>query len=147
VPNFVRRIATKDVEAKKLKPVELWTLLVLKAGVCRKAKMMKVLFLLERVYGVVGVGFEPHDYGPWSKEVEGALERLTRLGLVEGRPGRAGLMYRLTEKGREVVEKIPLKEPKWKLPYSDVEFFVEWNDDSLMEYIRVNYPDAVKDVA
>jgi DNA-binding PadR family transcriptional regulator len=50
-------------------------------------------------------------------------------------------VYRLTEKGRKVVEEIPLKDPKWRLPYSDVEFFVEWDVRDLMEYIYVNYPE------
>jgi uncharacterized protein YwgA len=112
-------------EIKKLRPVELWILLILKAAggeVCCKTKIMKILFLLERVYGIVGVRFEPYNYGPWSKDVEHALRRLVELGLVEERelqkplegPEHTGLMYiyRLTEKGREVVEKIPLKDPK-----------------------------------
>jgi hypothetical protein len=109
-------------EIKKLRPVELWILLILKAGggeVCCKTKIMKILFLLERVYGITGVKFEPYSYGPWSKDVEDALRRLVELGLIEERelpkpqegPEHTGLMYlyRLTEKGRSVVEKIPLK--------------------------------------
>ena len=147
-------------EIKKLRPVELWILLILKAAggeVCCKTKIMKILFLLEKVYGITGARFEPYIYGPWSKDVEDALRRLVELGLVEERvlqkppegPEHTGLMYlyRLTEKGRKVVEKIPLKDPKWKLPYSDVEFFVEWDVRDLMEYIYVNYPEyAVKSV-
>jgi uncharacterized protein YwgA len=154
--NVIKRKKERDMETelKNLRPVELWILLILKAGggeVCCKTKIMKILFLLERVYGIIGVKFRPYDYGPWSKEVEGALERLVELGLVEERelqkppegPVHTGLLYvyRLTEKGRKVVEKIPLKDPKWKLPYSDVEFFVGWDVRDLMEYIYVNYPE------
>jgi uncharacterized protein YwgA len=143
-----------EIEIKKLRPVELWILLILKAAggeVCCKTKIMKILFLLEKVYGIIGVKFRPYDYGPWSKEVEGALERLVELGLVEERelqkppegPEHTGLMYvyRLTEKGRSVVEKIPLNDPRWKLPYAAVKFFVEWDLRDLMEYIYVNYPE------
>jgi uncharacterized protein YwgA len=158
--NVIKRKKDRDMaEIKKLRPVELWILLILKAGgeVCCKTKIMKILFLLERVYGITGVRFEPYSYGPWSKDVEDALRRLVELGLVEERelpkpqdgPEHTGLMYlyRLTEKGRKVVEKIPLKAPKWRLPYSDVEFFVEWDVRNLMEYIYVNYPEyAVKSV-
>ena len=192
--NVIKRKKDRDMETemKNLRPVELWILLILKAGggeVCCKAKIMKILFLLERVYGIIGVKFRPYDYGPWSKEVEGALERLVELGLVEERelqkppegPEHTGLMYvylltkmhravetwskdiedvlrrlvelglveerervyRLTEKGRSVVEKIPLKDPRWRLPYADVKFFVGWDVRDLMEYIYVNYPEYI----
>ncbi len=68
--------------------MELWILLILKAAggkVCCKTKIMKILFLLEKVYGITGVKFEPYSYGPWSKDVKGALRRLVELGLVEER--------------------------------------------------------------
>ena len=154
--NDIKRKKERDMETelKNLKPVELWILLILKAGggeVCCKTKIMKILSLLERVYGIIGVRFEPYSYGPWSKDVEDALRRLVELGLVEERelpkpqdgPEHTGLMYlyRLTEKGRSIVEKIPLKDPRWRIPYSDVEFFVEWDVRDLMEYIYVNYPE------
>jgi uncharacterized protein YwgA len=134
--------------------VELWILLILKAAggeVCCKTKIMKILFLLERVYGIIGVKFEPYNYGPWSKDVEDALRRLVELGLIEERelqkppegPEHTGVIhvYLLTEKGRSVVEKIPLKDPRWRLPYADVEFFVGWDVRDLMKYIYVNYPE------
>jgi len=191
--NVIKRKKDRDMETeiKKLKPVELWILLILKAAggeVCCKTKIMKILFLLERVYGIIGVKFEPYNYGPWSKDVEDALMRLVELGLVEERelpkppegPERTGVIhvylltkkghravetrskdvedalrwrvelglieerervYRLTEKGRSVVEKIPLKDPRWRLPYADVKFFVGWDARGLMEYIYVNYPE------
>jgi uncharacterized protein YwgA len=162
VINVIKGKKDRDMETemKNLRPVELWILLILKAAggeVCCKTKIMKILFLLERIYGIIGVKFRPYDYGPWSKEVEGALERLVELGLIEERelqkppegPEHTGLMYvyRLTEKGREVVEKIPLKDPRWKLPYATVRFFVGWDVRDLLEYIYVNYPEyAVKSV-
>jgi len=154
--NVIKRKKEKDMETeiKKLRPVELWILLILKAAggeVCCKTKIMKILFLLERVYGVTGVGFEPYDYGPWSKEVEDALRRLVELGLIEEGelpkppegPEHTGVMYvyRLTEKGRRALERIPLKDPRWRLPYEDVKFFVEWDVRDLVEYIYVNYPE------
>ena len=154
--NVIKRKKDRDMETetKKLRPVELWILLILKAAggeVCCKTKIMKILFLLERVYGVTGVGFEPHDYGPWSKEVEDALRRLVELGLIEERElpkppegqEHTGVMYvyRLTEKGRRAVERIPLKDPRWRLPYEDVKFFVGWDVRDLVEYIYINYPE------
>jgi len=188
----IKRKKDRDVETEteKLRPVELWILLILKAGgeVCSKTKIMKILFLLERVYGIIGVKFKPYIFGPWSEDVEHALRRLVELGLVEERElqkppkgqEHTGLMYlyrniekglsvavtwsedvehalrwvvrlglveemervyRLTEKGRSVVEKIPLKDPRWRLPYSDVEFFMGWDVRDLMKYIYVNYPE------
>lgn len=154
--NVIKRKKDRDMETemKNLRPVELWILLILKAAggeVCCKTKIMKILFLLERVYGIIGVKFEPYNYGPWSKDVEDALRRLAELGLVEERelqkppegPEHTGVIhvYRLTEKGRSVVEKIPLKDPRWRLPYADVKFFVGWDVRDLMEYIYVNYPE------
>ena len=46
-------------------------------------------------------------------------------------------LYRLTEKGRRAVEKIPLKDPKWRVPYAAVRFFVGWDVRDLTEYIYV----------
>ncbi len=154
--NVIKRKKERNMETeiKKLRPVELWILLILKAAggeVCCKTKIMKILFLLERVYGVIGVKFEPYDYGPWSKEVEDALRRLVELGLIEEGelpkppegPEHTGVMYvyRLTEKGRRAVERIPLKDPRWRLPYEDVKFFARWDVRDLVEYIYVNYPE------
>ena len=137
--------------AKGLRPAELWILLVLRAAggeVCCKTKMMNIIFLLEAAYGVIGVEFEPHDYGPWSGEVDGALRRLVRLGLVEELPPEAAgaaHVYRLAEEGRraveEAAEEIPFEDPRWRLPYSDAEFFARWDAGDLMEYVRVNYPE------
>jgi hypothetical protein len=133
--------------AEGLRPAELWILLVLKAAggeVCCRTKVMNIIFLLEAAYGVIGVEFEPHDYGPWSGEVECALRRLVRLGLVEELPPEvagAARAYRLTEEGRRAVEGIPLKDPRWRLPYEDAEFFARWDVRDLVEYIRVNYPE------
>jgi DNA-binding MarR family transcriptional regulator len=131
--------------AEGLRPAELWILLVLKAagGACGEAKIMGILFLLDVVYGVTGAALER---GPWSGEVECALRRLVGLGLVEELPPeRAGAAraYRLTEKGRRAVERIPLEDPRWRLPYEDAAFFARWRAGDLVEYIRVNYPEYV----
>ncbi len=132
--------------AEGLRPAELWILLVLKAAggeVCCK-KVMNIIFLLEAAYGVIGVEFEPHDYGPWSGEVECALRRLVRLGLVEELPPGvtgAAYVYRPTEEGRRAVEGIPLEDPRWRIPYEDAEFFAGRRAGDLVEHIRANCPE------
>jgi hypothetical protein len=90
--------------AEGARPAEVQIPLVLKAAggeVCCKTEAMNMLFLLEAAYGVIGVEFEPHGYGPWSGEVECALRRLAKLGLAEELPPEVtGAVYRLTERGR-----------------------------------------------
>jgi hypothetical protein len=120
--------------------LEVWMLFILKAaggGWVGVDKIMAVAFLLERIYGgpngLVKVCFVP---GPWSEEVVNALRRLVSLGLVE----EQGNAYRLTDEGKAVVESYPMDDVRFRYPYVDVQFFVEWNINSLKEYIRVNYP-------
>jgi hypothetical protein len=120
--------------------LEVWMLFILKAaggGWVGADKIMAVAFLLERIYGgpngLVKVCFVP---GPRSEEVVNALRRLVSLGLVE----EQGNAYRLTDEGKAVVESYPMDDVRFRYPYVDVQFFVEWNINSLKEYIRVNYP-------
>ena len=126
--------------------VEMWMLLLLRlAGgeLCCKTKIMKLLFLVERVYGVTGAKFKP---GPWSKDVEEALKG---LGLVEEKalnkppegPEHTGTehVYRLTEAGREAVEKIPVRDMGWEYPYIRAKTFIDWDVGELTRYIHINY--------
>jgi hypothetical protein len=135
----------------RLKPVEVWMLLLLRLArgeLCCKAKMMELLFLVERVYGVTGAKFKP---GPWSKDVEEGLKRLKRLGLVEEEapnkppegPEHAGAehVYRLTEAGREAAEKIPVRDMGWEYPYIRAKTFIDWDVGKLARYIYINYPE------
>jgi hypothetical protein len=120
--------------------LDVWILLILKAsggswvGV---DKIMAIAFLLERVYGgrhgLVKACFVP---GPWSEDVVAVLKRLVSLGLAEERGGA----YRLSEKGKAVIESRPMDDIRIKYPYAEIKFFIEWDVDSLKEYIRVNYP-------
>jgi len=87
----------------------------------------------------------PHGSVSRRRERLGPLRHLAvELGLIEELPPeRAGTVraYRLAEKGRRAVERIPLKDPRWRLPYEDAEFFVKWDVDDLVKYIRINYPE------
>jgi predicted transcriptional regulator len=124
----------------RLRPVEMWILILLRlAGgeLCCKAKIMKLLFLVERVYGVMGIMFKP---GPWSKDVEKALRRLVRLGLVEEAPNEPERAYRLTEAGYSVVEEIPV-DMGWEYPYLRAKTFIDWGVEELTRYIQINYPE------
>jgi hypothetical protein len=126
-------------KAPELNWIEIWILLILKAGGgwIGIDKIMAITFLLERVYGgsngLVEIRFVP---GPRSEDVVDALKRLVAQGLAEGREGA----YRLSEKGRTVVESLSMNDVKIKHPYAGVELFIEWDVDTLKEYIRVNYP-------
>ena len=127
----------------EMKPLDLWILLVLKSadGWIHLNKVMAVIFLLEKTYGLTNTAFRPNSGIPWSIEVEIALKKLTSFGLVDELPEDRG--YRLGEKGHRVVRKIPIKDPKWRAPYSTAEFFTRWNIRDLAEYIRANYPEYV----
>jgi hypothetical protein len=123
--------------------LEIWILLVLKAAGGRWVdlkKVMAIVFLLERVYGLSRARFVPGRV-PWSRDVVDALRRLASLGLVEESLGGG---YRLTESGRMAVERYPLSDVRIRYPYADIRLFIEWNVDTLAEYIQVNYPDWVE---
>ncbi len=120
--------------------LEIWITLILHAaggGWVGIDKIMAITFLLARVYGgpngLIKVCFVP---GPWSEDVDFALKKLASLGLIEEREGA----YRLTESGKAVVERYPMKDVRFKYPYSEAKFFIEWDLNTLKEYIRVNYP-------
>jgi hypothetical protein len=128
----------REKKAPDLNWLEIWILLILKAGGWVGIdKIMAITFLLERVYGglngLAKVCFVP---GPWSEDVVSALKRLVAQGLAEEREGT----YRLSEKGKTVVESLPMSDVKVKYPYADIKFFVEWDISALKEYIQVNYP-------
>jgi len=64
-------------------------LLAYAGGVIRgKTRLQKALFILNRLEEVykqpiVPASFKPYDYGPWSPDVERALERMREKGMVE----------------------------------------------------------------
>jgi hypothetical protein len=118
--------------------LEVWILYVLRAagGWVDVEKIMAIVFLLERVYGLSKACFLPGRI-PRSRDVVDALARLTSLGLVEA----SGNSYRLTEDGLAVVKRYPLNKVEYRYPFSCIEFFIDWPTDSLAEYIRVNYPE------
>ena len=120
--------------------LEIWILLILKAGGgwVGADKVMAIIFLLERVYGLAKVCFVPGRI-PWSRDVANALNRLTSLGLAEALP--QGGAYRLTENGRMAVERYSLSDLRLRYPYNLIKFFIGWNTDALADYIRVNYPE------
>ena len=122
--------------------LEIWILFILKAAGGRWVgvdKIMAIIFLLERVYGLARARFVPGRI-PWSGDVVNALRRLVSLGLVEETLGKA---YRLTENGRMAAERYSMGDPRIRYPYVDASFFIEWNMDALAEYIKVNYPEWV----
>ncbi len=118
--------------------LEIWILFVLSTagGWIGIEKIMAIIFLLERVYGLSKACFVPGRI-PWSHDVVDALARLTSLGLVEV-DDRA---YRITENGRMAIERYSTGDPRIRYPLVAVKFFIEWNVDTLAEYIRVNYPE------
>ncbi len=130
----------KRRKAPNLNWLEIWITLILQAaggGWVGVDKIMKIAFLLERVYGgpdgLIRVCFSP---GPWSEDVSLALKKLTSLGLIEEREGA----YRLTENGKAVVDGYPMNDARFRYPYVSAKFFMDWDLHNLKEYIRVNYP-------
>ena len=122
--------------------LKIWILLILKAAGGRWVgvdKIMAIIFLLERVYGLTKARFVRSRI-PWSGNVVNALKELASLGLVEETLGEA---YRLTENGRMAVERYSMGDPRIRYPYVDASFFIEWDVDALAEYIKVNYPEWV----
>ena len=122
--------------------LEVWILLILKAAGGRWVgvdKIMAIIFLLEKVYGLTKARFVRGRI-PWSGDIAAALKRLASLGLVEETLGKA---YRLTENGRMAVERYSMSDPRIRYPYVDASFFIEWDIDALAEYIKVNYPEWV----
>jgi len=122
--------------------LEIWILLILKAANGRWVgvdKIMAVIFLLERVYGLAKIRFVRGRI-PWSGDVAAALRRLASLGLVEELHGKA---YRLTENGRMAVERYSMSDPRIRYPFANIRFFIEWDADALAEYIKVNYPEWI----
>ena len=122
--------------------LEIWILLILKAANGRWVgvdKIMAIIFLLERVYGLTKAHFVRGRI-PWSEDVVNTLRRLTSLGFVEETPGKA---YRLTENGRTAVERYSMGDPRIRYPFADIRFFIEWDTNTLAEYIKVNYPEWV----
>ncbi len=120
--------------------LEVWILLILKAaggGWVEIDKIMAITFLLERIYGgpggLVKVCFVP---SPWSEDVVLALKRLVSLGLVE----EQGNSYRLSDNGKTVIERYPLNDARFRYPYVNAKFFIDWDLHTLKEYIQVNYP-------
>jgi len=133
----VKWFRRKKETSEELGLLDIWILMALKAeGLVDRNKIMAIVFLLERAYGLTKTCFVPGRI-PWSRDVETALRRLVEIGLIEELPERA---YRLTEEGRRAVEKIPMKDPKFRYSYADIKFFTRWDLDSLVEYIRLNYP-------
>jgi len=125
--------------AMSLSLLEIWILLVLKAAGGRWVgtdKIMIIIFLLEKVYGLTRACFMPGRI--WSGDVVNALRRLTSLGLIEELHGKA---YRLTENGRMTVERYSMSDPKIRYPYVDAKLFIEWDVNTLREYVWVNYPE------
>ena len=99
------------MEKKFRLSLEDWVLaLLLHAGgrVRGKTRVHKALFLVKKEVGegLVPARFVPHRYGPWSRDVERALERLVEEGLVERSVEDGAEVYRLTRRGRERAEKI-----------------------------------------
>jgi hypothetical protein len=130
--------------AADLSWLEIWILLVLKAAGGRWVdlrKIMAIVFLLERLYGLSRASFVPGRV-PWSRDVGLALGRLALLGLVE--ESLVGGAYRLTESGRVAVERYPLSDVKVRYSFILIKFFIDWDIDALREYIQVNYPDWAK---
>lgn len=133
-------------------PAEDWVLaMLLLAGgsVKGKTRIHKGIFLVyKEVDEEVTPEFEPMNYGPWSREVEAAINRLQREGLitVEEVPGgdeSPALKLSLTPEGRrraeEALEKLK-KHPEYKRIKLRLEFAATVPLTRLLAYVYLLYP-------
>jgi hypothetical protein len=124
-------------QRRELRPTDLWVLQVLRtaSGWVPAEKLMLVLYAVKLVYPMPGVSFTSRGLAFWSPEIEEALRRLVKEGLVEESNGA----YRITKRGNRIAEKA-LPSNGWALPYADVVFYLTWNIKQLAEYISNHHP-------
>jgi len=122
-------------------------------------RLMKYLFLMKREYEINNeYNFIPYSHGPCSFEVFEDLEKLERMGLIEiekkiHEPKIAGdwqivKKIKLTEKGKEVAEKIYNElDNVTKVKLDElVKRFSRYTFAGLLHYVYEKYPEECKEV-
>ena len=82
--------------------------------IIHKLRLQKLIFLLQKEIiepGLLSIiqgsyDFRPYNYGPFSEEVIDDIEFLKDLGLVEVAEKNGSEVYKLTNKGKQLFEKI-----------------------------------------
>jgi uncharacterized protein YwgA len=124
-----------------------WLLLVVAAAEddgLDPVQLQKSLFLLgekrRRYLGPKFYEFEPHNYGPFSKDVYTHATELVADGCLtkEQQPGYSWSVFRATDAGRRVAERLRREAPEEAATY--LEQAVEWvKSQSFYDLVRSIY--------
>ena len=129
------------------KAKELVILVVGLAGghLTTETRFQKIAFLVNEVLNF-GVKFEPKIFGPYSKELENATDKLSRDKVIKYEIDSDGVVhYSLTERGREEFEKLKESFKDLEKAKKVVEEFKDAPLDYILAYVYSKYPQyAVK---
>lgn len=84
-----------------------------------RTRFQKMMFLLwkgmegEGRRGLSGLGFVPHHYGPYSRQLQDDMEGLIGEEVVESPAGQYAYRYRVTERGAAMAEAL-LGDPRYE---------------------------------
>ena len=131
---------------------EDWVLLQIYAGggtLKGKTRIHKGIFLVhEEITSITTPEFKPGSYGPWSIEIEKAIEKLEKEGFIEIRKVPGGdeseaFLYILTDKGfnraKQLWEELK-KHPEFKRIELRLKFAAKAPLTSLLAYVYGAYP-------
>lgn len=112
-----------------------------------KLWLTKELFLLSKMNDRLAeeAGFRPYLQGPWSEEVEYALEDLQSLGLVDY--GESGNQIRLTPQGRSVFEQLQTGMPdEIEEQIADIKDLLnDLSEEELLVFTYFTHPEMTTD--
>ncbi len=144
MPEKVQRFSPKE-----------WILAMLFAGngvIRGKTRLQKGVFIISReIDSIETPEFKPYDYGPYSPELEKALNELVKEGLVKTRIEPGGdespvVVIYWTEKGREEAEKAWRKlqeNPEFKRIKLRLDFAINAPLTVVLAYVYGMYQDFV----
>ncbi|NHV45103.1 MAG: hypothetical protein HA493_00450, partial [Candidatus Verstraetearchaeota archaeon] len=124
---------------KKLSIIEKYILMLLYVARKTKGKLWfhKEMFLLSKAFNELAeeLDFESYSFGPYSEALEEYRDRLENSGLIK--------KLELTEEGLRLAEELwkHEKEERKEIIKEIVEFLENLDEDELLLYIYVNYPE------
>ena len=103
-----------------------------------KIKLQKLLFMTSNVFEDYGdlLDFEPHLYGPYSKNLDDMLENLIKIGFVS----QTKSQYKLTPLGEQVYLRLSPKKGLVSVLEDFKSFINDLTNDELLTFIYVTYP-------
>ena len=106
--------------------------------------IQKLFYVLKKQVGEMDIfSYEPYKYGPFSRELNRAINGLLEEELIIERKRRDYFSYEITKKGRQVVKKQNSINPKTKSTVEQVCKTVKrYTPSQLLEYVYNKYPDS-----